>query len=122
MSSRRFTSLIKVMGLTVVVASLAMAGSAIADAPTVIADSPPATVVVAKAFMFSPLTLTVAAGTTVTWTNHDEEPHTVVSETGLFRSPAIDTNESFSFQFDQPGTYRFVCSIHPQMTGTIVVQ
>jgi plastocyanin len=114
MISNRISSIVRVACLTVV-ASLAVGRAAIAD-------EPPATVVVAKEFMFSPLTMTVAAGTTVTWSNRDEEPHTVVGETGLFRSPALDTNESFSFRFDQPGTYRFVCSIHPQMTGTIIVQ
>jgi plastocyanin len=72
--------------------------------------------------MFSPNTLTVTAGSTVTWTNHDEEPPTVVSDAGLFRSGAMDTNESFSFKFDKRGTYRFICSIHPQMVGTIGVQ
>lgn len=86
------------------------------------AGTPSATVVVAKDFMFSPSTLTVPAGSTVTWTNHDEEPHTVVSDTGVFRSGAMDTNDSFSFKFDKPGTFHFICSIHPQMVGTIVVQ
>lgn len=52
----------------------------------------------------------------------DDEPHTVVSDTGLFRSGALDTKESFSFKFDKPGTYHFTCSIHPAMVGTIVVQ
>jgi len=80
------------------------------------------TVVMAKDFMFAPTSLTVAAGSTVTWTNRDDEPHTVVSEGGLFRSAALDTNESFSFRFDKPGTYRYTCSIHPRMTGTIVVR
>jgi plastocyanin len=73
-------------------------------------------------FMFQPTTLTVKAGSTVTWVNMDEEPHTTVSVTGLFRSAALDTSNSYSFTFDKPGTYLFVCSIHPQMTGTIVVQ
>lgn len=81
-----------------------------------------ATVVVAKSFMFAPTTLTVSVGTTVTWSNQDEEPHTVVSDTGLFRSGALDTSDSFSFTFTKTGTYRFICSIHPQMIGTIVVQ
>jgi plastocyanin len=81
-----------------------------------------ATIVMAKDFMFAPTSLTVKAGSTVTWTNKDGEPHTVVSDTGLFRSGALDTNESFSFRFDQPGTYRYVCTIHPRMTGTIQVQ
>ena len=80
------------------------------------------TVVMAKDFMFAPTSLTVAAGSTVTWTNRDDEPHTVVSEGGLFRSAALDTNESFSFRFEKAGTYRYTCSIHPRMVGTIVVR
>lgn len=80
------------------------------------------TIVVARNFMFAPTSLTVKAGSTVTWTNKDEEPHTVVSETGLFRSAAMDTNESFSYRFDTPGTYHYTCSIHPKMVGTITVQ
>jgi len=79
------------------------------------------TVVMAKDFMFAPTSITVAAGSTVTWTNKDDEPHTVVSAEGLFRSAALDTDESFSFRFDKPGTYRYTCSIHPRMVGTIVV-
>jgi plastocyanin len=78
--------------------------------------------IVVKNFMFQPMSLTVKAGSTVTWTNMDEEPHTVVSSSGLFRSSALDTKDSFSFKFDKAGTYGFVCSIHPQMVGTIVVQ
>jgi plastocyanin len=78
--------------------------------------------VVIKEFMFTPNSVTVSAGATVTWSNLDDEPHTVVSDAGLFRSGAMDTNESFSFKFDKPGTYHFTCSIHPRMVGTIVVQ
>jgi len=80
------------------------------------------TIVMAKDFMFAPTSLTVAAGSTVTWTNRDDEPHTVASEGGLFRSAALDTNESFSFRFDKPGTYHYLCTIHPRMVGTIVVR
>jgi len=80
------------------------------------------TIVMAKDFMFAPTSLTIKSGSTVTWTNKDDEPHTVVSDAGLFRSSAMDTNESFSFKFDKPGTYRYMCSIHPRMVGTIVVQ
>jgi len=75
-----------------------------------------------KDFMFNPTPLTVKAGATVTWTNMDDEPHTVVSDTGVFKSGGMDTNESFSYKFDKPGTYRFACSIHPRMVGTVVVQ
>ena len=78
--------------------------------------------IVVKDFMFQPASLTVTVGSTVVWANVDDEPHTVVSDTGLFRSGAMDTNESFSFKFAKPGTYHFTCSIHPRMVGTIVVQ
>jgi len=80
------------------------------------------TKIVVKDFMFKPTPVTVKAGATVTWTNMDDEPHTVVSDTGVFKSGGMDTNESFSFKFDKPGTYHFTCSIHPRMVGTIVVQ
>jgi plastocyanin len=75
-----------------------------------------------KNFMFSPMTLTVAPGTTVTWKNLDGEPHLAVSLDGVFRSQALDQNDSFSFKFDKPGTYKYICTIHPQMKGTIVVK
>ena len=86
------------------------------------ADTPDATRVVVKDFMFSPTPLTVKAGSTVTWTNMDDEPHTAVSDTGAFKSGGMDTNESFSFKFDKPGTYHYTCTIHPRMVGTIIVQ
>jgi plastocyanin len=73
-------------------------------------------------FSFGPTTLTVAAGSTVTWVNHDDIPHTVVSTDGAFKSKVLDTDEQFSFTFTKPGTYAYFCSIHPKMTGTLVVQ
>jgi plastocyanin len=75
-----------------------------------------------ESFMFNPQSLTIAAGTTVTWTNLDEDVHTVKSDTGLFKSGGMDTNQQFSYRFDVPGTYHFTCSLHPQMVGTIIVQ
>lgn len=72
-------------------------------------------------FAFGPQTLTVTAGTTVTWTNRDDIPHTVVSNDGLFKSKARDTDETFSYKFEKAGTYSYFCSIHPKMTGQIVV-
>jgi len=86
------------------------------------ADSHGTAQILIKDFMFMPMSLTVKAGATVIWANKDDEPHTVVSDTGLFRSGAVDTDETFSFKFDKPGTYHFTCSIHPRMVGTIVVQ
>jgi plastocyanin len=75
-----------------------------------------------KDFMFSPMSITIKAGSTVTWKNLDDEPHTVVSDTGLFRSPALDQNEIFQFKFDKPGVYKIFCGIHPNMRETITVQ
>ena len=72
-------------------------------------------------FTFSPPELTVKVGDTVTWTNHDDIPHTVVSA-GKFRSKALDTDNSYSFTFASAGDYKYFCSLHPHMTGTIVVQ
>jgi plastocyanin len=73
-------------------------------------------------FSFAPGTLTVAAGTTVMWINHDDIPHTAVSTDGVFKSKVMDTDEKFSYTFTKPGTFPYFCSIHPKMTGTIVVQ
>jgi len=73
-------------------------------------------------FSFGPTTLTVAPGTTVTWTNRDDIPHTVVSDDKVFKSKVLDTDEKFSFTFTKPGTYGYFCSIHPKMTGKVVVQ
>ena len=86
------------------------------------ADTPVDTQVVIKDFMFHPTNVKLKVGGTLGWVNKDEEPHTVTSETGLFRSGAMDTNDTFVFKFDKPGTYHFLCSIHPQMVGTIVVE
>jgi plastocyanin len=73
-------------------------------------------------FVFSPHTLTVPVGSTVRWTNHDDIPHTVVGDDKSFKSKALDTDENFSYTFSRPGTYSYFCSIHPKMTGKILVQ
>ena len=80
--------------------------------------------VVIHDFSFAPPTLTVAPGTEVTWTNQDNEPHRVVNaaDPKLFQSAALDTNDKYSFKFDKEGTYRYFCSIHPRMNGTVVVK
>jgi plastocyanin len=72
-------------------------------------------------FAFAPATLTVTAGSTVTWTNKDEEPHTVVANDGSFRSPGMASQATFSFTFTKPGKFDYVCSIHPYMHATVVV-
>ncbi len=73
-------------------------------------------------FSFTPREITVAPGTTVTWVNHDDVPHTVVSPDQKFRSKALDTDDQFSFTFEDAGTYSYFCSVHPMMTGKIVVK
>jgi plastocyanin len=73
-------------------------------------------------FSFGPTTLTVAAGTTVTWKNNDDVPHTVVSDDKVFRSKALDTDDKFSYTFTKPGTYNYFCSVHPKMVAKVVVQ
>jgi plastocyanin len=73
-------------------------------------------------FSFTPTTTSVAAGSTVTWTNHDDVPHNIVSTEQTFKSPLLDTGERFSHRFDRPGAYRYFCSLHPKMVGTVVAQ
>ena len=72
-------------------------------------------------FTFGPKELKVKAGSTVTWTNEDDIPHTVVSPS-TFRSKVLDTDGKYSFTFTTPGTYKYFCSLHPHMTGTVIVE
>jgi len=73
-------------------------------------------------FTFLPQRITVKAGTTVTWINEDDVPHTIVSSSKVFKSKALDTADKFSFTFTTPGTYDYFCSLHPHMTGAVVVE
>ena len=73
-------------------------------------------------FTFYPQRITVKAGTTVTWINEDDVPHTIVSSSKVFKSKALDTADKFSFTFTTPGTYDYFCSVHPHMTGAVVVE
>ena len=73
-------------------------------------------------FSFNPPTVTVAVGTTVTWVNHDEVPHTVTANDKAFASKALDTDDRFSHVFSVPGTYSYFCMVHPHMTGQIIVK
>jgi plastocyanin len=72
-------------------------------------------------FAFGPNTVTVPAGTTVTWTNRDADSHTVTSTAGAFSSPALDRGETFSYRFATPGTYTYFCALHPHMTAQVIV-
>jgi plastocyanin len=87
------------------------------------AAADPAATVSIDNFTFTPGTLTVKAGTTVTWTNKDDIPHAVASATNAFaKSKALDTDDTFSFTFTTPGTYKYFCYLHPHMVGSIVVE
>jgi len=85
------------------------------------ADSPQVEVKIDN-FSFGPGTITVPAGTTVRWVNHDDIPHNVVSNDKSFKSKVLDTDEAFTYTFTKAGTYDYFCSIHPKMTGKVVVQ
>jgi plastocyanin len=103
--------------------ALALAGSATAVAVLSVpaaAQTAGPTVRIAN-FTFGPQALTVAAGSTVTWINADDTAHTVVAVGGAFRSKALDTDDRFSFTFAKPGEYAYFCSLHPHMTGKVVV-
>jgi plastocyanin len=88
---------------------------AAAEAPTVVIDN----------YMFMPMALTIPVGGSVTWVNHDSDIHSVAADDGdpmMFKSPGLDTDDTFSFTFTKPGTYLYHCTLHPHMTGKIVVQ
>jgi len=91
---------------------------------TVSAQEKPASTAEVKIdnFVFGPAAITVPVGTTVTWINHDDIPHTVVGTERVFKSKVLDTDEKFSFTFTKPGEYPYFCSIHPKMTGKVIVQ
>jgi plastocyanin len=105
-----------VMLATLLLSVASQASSATAPQPASTAE------VKVDNFSFGPTTLTVTVGTTVTWTNRDDIPHTIVSTDKVFKSKVLDTDEKFSFTFSKAGTYPYFCSIHPKMTGTVVVQ
>jgi plastocyanin len=108
------------VAVPVVIAMMLLAGSSTVRANT--APSAATAAVKIDNFVFGPQTLTVPVGTTVTWTNSDDIPHTSVSTEGVFQSKVLDTDEKFSYTFSKAGTYPYYCTIHPKMTGKIVVQ
>ncbi len=108
---------VRVAGAALLLAAAALGRAAAPPA----AAAPAGPTIRLEHFMFQPSTLSVPVGATVRWQNLDGEPHTVVSVDGLFRSGALDEGEAYSYTFRTAGRYRYVCSIHPQMVGTIVV-
>jgi plastocyanin len=110
----------RVYSLLVVMALLALA--AFFPAKKLRAAVPQAVDITIDNFSFTPPTVTVKAGTQITWTNKDDTPHTVVSEDHSLKSKVLDTDEKFTFTPSKPGTYSYFCSIHPKMTGKVVVE
>jgi len=110
---------VAILATQVMIAILILVGSP----PATAGDQPSAanTEVKIDNFSFGPQEVTVAVGTTVTWTNRDDIPHTVVSTDGVFKSKVRDTDEKFSYTFTKAGTYPYYCSVHPKMTGKVVV-
>src|SRR5574340_1001381 len=110
------------LGLILAAVTSTVLVTAAADAPT-----PAGTAVISRVsisnFSFQPAVLTVKAGTRVTWANHDSTPHTVTSSDKRFSSSGgLDTNDQYSVLFDEPGTYEYFCSLHPMMTGKVIVR
>jgi plastocyanin len=101
--------------------ALAIAVTVMAGGPTTSAQAADSEVKIGN-FTFAPQRITVKAGTTVIWINEDDIPHTVASSSKLFKSKALDSEDKFSFTFTTPGTYEYFCSLHPHMTGAIVVE
>ena len=83
---------------------------------------PAAAAIAIDNFTFNPHSITIKAGTTVTWTNKDDIPHALAATDRSFKSKTLDTDDRYAFTFTAPGTYPYFCSLHPRMTGTIVVE
>ena len=105
-----------------VAASVVLALVALPAAERTVAAGPSTADIKIDNFSFAPATLTVKAGTQITWTNGDDIPHTVVSDDHTFKSKVLDTDEKFTFTASKPGTYSYFCSIHPKMTAKVVVE
>jgi len=132
MPASKTTSVAKTMSISNTLRSALVAASLGAATAVMLAavvlpgwaqNAAPATAVSIDNFTFGPQSLTVKAGTTVTWTNKDDIPHGIGSSNNAFaKSKALDTDDSYSFTFTAPGTYQYFCYLHPHMTGTIVVE
>jgi len=117
-TKKRAINMGAILGLSLLLMSSAFVHSFVTEAQ----EKPATNEVNIDNFMFTPMELTIAPGTQVTWVNKDDVPHTVVSVEHKFKSKALDTDEMFSFTFQDPGTYEYFCSVHPKMTGKIIVK
>ena len=117
-------SSVRSAGLSVVFAMILLSAGSPNGAANAQQAAPATVEVKIDNFSFGPATVTVAVGTMVTWTNRDDIPHTIVStdDPKAFKSKVLDTDEKFSYTFAKPGTYPYFCSVHPKMTGTVVVK
>jgi plastocyanin len=104
-----------------VLVSCALLMSVVADEARAV-PTPAAAAVTIGNFTFKNQVMTVKAGTTITWTNADDIPHTVTSTTGAFKSKVLDSGDKFSFTFAKAGQFGYFCSLHPHMTGTVIVK
>jgi plastocyanin len=115
-------AVVRPMARRMVLRAALAAGSTLVRNPLVRTAFAAATVTVSiENFAFAPAELTLAPGTTVVWSNHDDIPHTVTSSDGAFKSHALDTDDTFSFTFEKAGSYRYFCSLHPKMVGVVRV-
>jgi plastocyanin len=117
---RRIAVLLGAVGVTALLAAALPELTAAGEAVVKAAASPAAVQI--DNFHFAPATLTITAGTTVTWKNDDDSPHRVADNNGTFKSAALDTDDTFSHTFATAGEYPYICSIHPYMIGKIIVK
>ena len=108
--------------ILLIATSIMLSLSALPPIQASVAAGPPSAEVKIDNFSFTPRTITAKTGTQITWTNGDDIPHTVVSDDQSFKSKVLDTDEKFVFTASKPGTYSYFCSIHPKMTGKLVVE
>jgi plastocyanin len=109
-----------VLGLALPIALIASGAGTAKPAPRA-SDAASYTIAI-KDFMFTPRNLVIPVGSKVTWTNKDEEPHKVAEVNSSFTSQPLDTDEGFTYEFKTPGKYEYFCTVHPRMTGTIIVE
>ena len=117
---RRISLVLGAVGVSTVLATAVPELTAAGEAVVAVATNT-ATVNIDN-FAFAPPTLTVTAGTTVTWKNEDDSPHRIGDKNGTFKSAALDTDDTFSHTFAAPGEYPYICTIHPYMVGKIIVK
>ena len=117
---RRIGLTLGAVGIAALVAAALPELTSAGEAVVAAAASP--TTIKIDNFAFDPATLTITAGTTVTWKNEDDSPHRIGDKNGAFKSAALDTDETFSHTFASPGEYPYICTIHPYMVGRIIVK